>query len=190
MIFSIREATPQDASAIAQVQVASWRSTYSGLLSNHYLDSLDASERAEQWQLRLMQRSGIFLIVEDSSGLFGFAAGGPLRSGIVGYDAELYAIYLLRDKQGIGAGRSLVCAFAQQLAAESYQTMVVWSLSANPSRGFYERLGGLLIAEDHIEIGGELLPEVAYGWASLGDLIDRNSSSPFWPTRTGRREKD
>ena len=37
----IREATPEDARAIATVHVASWRTTYRGLLRDAYLDSLD-----------------------------------------------------------------------------------------------------------------------------------------------------
>lgn len=172
MTFTIREATVQDAEAIAEVQVASWRSTYRGLVSSYYLDSLGVADRAQQWKLRLNQGAGIFSVAEDSSGLFGFLAGGAIRQQIDGYDAELYAIYLLKEKQGLGAGLALVRKCAQKLKDKGYQGMSVWILSGNSSRGFYERLGGVLIARDEIEIGGELLPEVAYGWPSLDTLIN------------------
>lgn len=172
MTFSIRNAALQDAASIARVQVASWRSTYRGLVSENYLSSLDAEERAQQWELRLSQAAGTFLVVADSDGIFGFLAGGAIRQKIEGYDAELYAIYLLKEKQKAGAGRALVHRLAHELKIQGYQAMSVWILSGNSARGFYEHLGGVLIARDEIEIGGELLPEVAYGWPSLDVLAE------------------
>jgi hypothetical protein len=48
--------------------------------------------------------------------------------------------------------------------------MVVWVLKENPARGFYERMGGVKVGEQMIEIGGATLPEIAFGWADLGVL--------------------
>jgi L-amino acid N-acyltransferase YncA len=171
--FAIRQAAIQDAVPIARVQVASWRSTYAGLLSRNYLETLDPDERSEQWQLRISMGVGTFLVAEDDSGIFGFLAGGSIRKAIQRYDAELYAIYLLREKQRLGAGQALVCQLAEELAVQGYQSMVVWILAENPSRGFYEHLGGIPVAQDDIEIGGEKFPEVAYGWPSLTPLKKR-----------------
>ena len=172
MIFTIRKAIPSDAAAIARVQVASWRSSYQGLVHARYLEALDAEEKTLQWQLRLEQGIGVFYIAEDVDSIFGFLAGGAIRKHIEGYDAEVYALYLLDEKQEFGAGKALICAFAQQLKLEDYKSIAVWVLAGNPARGFYEKLGGLLIARDEIEIGGESIPEVAYGWPSISALID------------------
>ncbi len=170
MNFVIRKATVKDAAAIAEVQVASWRSTYSGLVSQSYLDALDPEERSQQWQLRIRQGVGIFFVAADDSGIFGFLSGGSIRKPIEGYDSELYAIYLFAEKQGIGAGRALVGQLAKELASRNHKSLAVWILEKNSSRGFYEHLGGILIARDEVEIGGEPLPEVAYGWPSLDVL--------------------
>jgi hypothetical protein len=45
--------------------------------------------------------------------------------------------------------------------------MGVWVLALNPSRRFYERLGGKFIGQQQIERGGQTFIEVAYGWQSL-----------------------
>jgi hypothetical protein len=45
--------------------------------------------------------------------------------------------------------------------------MAVWVLARNPSRKFYEALGGKVIAEKEIERDGESFVEVAYGWNDL-----------------------
>jgi hypothetical protein len=42
--------------------------------------------------------------------------------------------------------------------------MLVWVLADNPSRRFYEALGGAPVRTQHIEFGGTLLEEIAYGW--------------------------
>jgi hypothetical protein len=44
-------------------------------------------------------------------------------------------------------------------------------LVENPSRGFYERLGGRQLEKKQITIDGHSLTEVAYGWANLQDLL-------------------
>ena len=46
--------------------------------------------------------------------------------------------------------------------------MLLWVLDANaPARAFYERLGGVVLRRQPIEIGGAQLTEVTYGWSDL-----------------------
>ena len=43
-------------------------------------------------------------------------------------------------------------------------------LAENPSRRFYEALGGQELSRQDITIGGATLVEVAYGWKDIGVL--------------------
>jgi GNAT superfamily N-acetyltransferase len=97
----------------------------------------------------------------------GFVNGGPERDGRDEYDAELYALYVLPDWHGRGIGKQLSETFAQSLIDSGYDSMFAWVLAENPARGFYETLGGTLVDERSIEIGGRPLVEVAYGWNDL-----------------------
>ena len=45
--------------------------------------------------------------------------------------------------------------------------MVIWVMKDNPARRFYEKLGGRLIGEAGITIGGKDLLKVAYVWSEL-----------------------
>ncbi len=45
--------------------------------------------------------------------------------------------------------------------------MMVWALAENPSRRFYEKLGGRIIAQDIEEYRGVAAPVIAYGWNEL-----------------------
>jgi len=51
--------------------------------------------------------------------------------------------------------------------------MLIWVLAKNPSRAFYEALGGQRVYEKQIVIGGETLVEVAYGWRDIHSLTYR-----------------
>ena len=54
--------------------------------------------------------------------------------------------------------------------------MLLWAFAENrAARGFYESLGGTVVAEDGFEIGGAWLSEVAYGWKELDALLTNGS---------------
>ncbi len=110
MDFTIRRCKLEDAGAIARVHVDSWRSTYAEILSATFLASLSTEARTESWQRQIMAGTSVIFVAERQGGVVGFAAGGKSRQAITGYDAELYAIYLLREEQVRGIGRALVNA--------------------------------------------------------------------------------
>src|SRR5215471_9877076 len=99
---AIRPARIEDASRIAYVQVESWKTTYAGVVPDAYLASLTIESRADSWRKQFDGGTNVILVAEDKSGLFGFVSGGALRDSIPGYDAELYAIYLLKQRQREG----------------------------------------------------------------------------------------
>ncbi len=164
----VREAECRDAAGIAQVHIASWRTTYRGIVSDEVLARLTVEPRERYWAGLLCgeERSQAIYVAEDAAGaIVGFADGGPERAGRLGYAGELYAIYLLQEHQRKGLGRRLTLAVARRLAEAGMPSMLVWVLANNRlGRGFYEALGGRQVAEQPVEIGGATLTEVAYGW--------------------------
>ncbi len=100
-----------------------------------------------------------------------FVSGGKERTGQLGCDGEIYAIYLRQEAQRKGLGTLLVRQFVQELDARGFGSMAVWVLALNPSRRFYERLGGNVIGQQQIERGGQPFIEVAYGWQSLNVFL-------------------
>lgn len=169
--MQIREARPEDAERIAWVHLESWKATYPGIIPQAYIDGLRVEDGAAAWRERLGNPDGpIVFVAEDEAGIFGFAAGGAMVHPVDGFDGELGAIYLLASHQKRGAGAALVRRIAQALGERGFRTMVVWALKENPACGFYERMGGKLVGNQDIAIGGVKLPEVAYGWKDLRTL--------------------
>lgn len=175
MAFTIRQAGIQDAATIARVHVASWKTTYAGIVPDAYLAGLDEQESARRWADRFAAGEHIAFVAEaqseTASGIVGFISGGPSREALGNCDAELYAIYLLHPQQRFGAGRLLTHALATALRDMGHQSLLVWALEQNPAVYFYQRLGAVRIAERSIEIGGVNLPELAFAWRSLDDLV-------------------
>ncbi len=172
--ITIRHAGPDDAPAIAAVHVASWRTTYAGIVAHAYIDSLSAPERAVAWDRRprgeARGKADVLLAESPLRGAMGFVSGGPVRDSEPGFDAELYAMYLLHDAQGAGLGRRLAPAWATVAIALGFRSAMVRVLARNPARHFYEHGGAQRIKESHLDIGGNSYPEIWYGWHDLRAL--------------------
>jgi ribosomal protein S18 acetylase RimI-like enzyme len=164
-----RPAAIDDAGAIARVHVASWRSTYQGVLPTDFLDSLSEAGYTDRWRRFIADDANRVYVVEDGGGLIGFASAGRERAGETGYTGELYAIYILDGFQRRGHGRDLVRAVVTGLRELELEDMLVWVLRDNLSaRRFYERLGGAYVRTQPITFGSATVEEVSYGWPSLG----------------------
>lgn len=167
---TIRIAHPQDALAIAHIQIESWRTTYAGLVPDEFLASMTLNKQAQMFADALADHDRYLFVAEDHGHIVGFIAGGPTREELGDFDAELYAIYLLAEDQRRGSGRLLTSALASQLRFKGFRQMVVWVLAQNPAVGFYQRLGGTPAGQKRIEIGGSALSELAFGWTSWDQL--------------------
>ena len=152
------------------MHVLSWQTTYKGLLPDEFLRNLTVERRAEQWRAALtihQDTNHIFVAETDEDGIVGFVASGAQREGRKDYTAEILAIYLTKASQGRGLGRLLFEAAVADLRQRGHPSMMLWVMAANPSRGFYERMGGLPIEEKDTELGGVMLKVVAYAWKEI-----------------------
>ncbi|MFQ3565954.1 MAG: GNAT family N-acetyltransferase [Aggregatilineales bacterium] len=166
--FSIRSALPHETPAIARVHIASWQTTYVGLLPEEYLRSLSFEAREKQWQRALDQPEHCLFIAERDGTMVGFAYGSREEGLLEAYSGQLYAIYLLEAVQGMGLGRALAQAVVDCLRARGHRSMVVWVLAENHrARRFYEALGGSEVGQQMITIGNIELEDIAYGWDDL-----------------------
>jgi GNAT superfamily N-acetyltransferase len=176
-MVTIREAVAADAAAIGKVVVDTWRTTYTGIVPQDFLDTLAYEPLAGVWRERITDKTkiwpGWFIYVAegDDGQVFGFAGGGPSLSPELPFSSELGFIYLLKSFQRRGTGRQLVKAVAQRLKQLDHRSMVVWVFTANPCRAFYENLGGRVAGEKIVDRYGGHLPETAYGWENIDTLI-------------------
>ncbi len=177
--FEIRPAGPDDRLGMARVHVATWKSTYRGMVPEERLDALtvegDIASGFGRW-LTDPPPDRAYRVAHLSDGtIVGFAVGGPNRYPEDDFSGELGAIYVLQDHQGHGIGSALVGHIARHLLATGRPDMIVWVIAQNPYRRFYEKLGGVLVRERVAEsrIAGGSLRERGYGWRDLTALARR-----------------
>jgi ribosomal protein S18 acetylase RimI-like enzyme len=168
--ISIRRAVPEDAEGITRAHIQSWRTSYQGLLPGDFLAGLDFEQRLEGWRQGLVEpEAAVFVAVEPGSGrIVGLCAVGRNRGApesLPDYRGELYALYLVEEVKRRGVGRALFQHGQGWLRDNGLLPFVLWVLKDNAAaRGFYERVGGKLVGEQPIDIGGRAYPEVAYAW--------------------------
>lgn len=145
----VREATPADASAIAAIRVAGWRTAYAGLIEQAVLDALDpvaeAVRRRDEWAARPPP-----VVAEVDGRVVGFVLTGAYRAAIEQPahwphepDAgEVAALYVDPTRQGSGVGRALMTRALADLRAAGHPVARLWVLTGNDrARRFYAAAG-------------------------------------------------
>jgi hypothetical protein len=184
-MIAIRRARPSDAPSIAAVHVATWRSTYAGVLPDAFLARLSVVRHAAGYEQAITdRRDGHAVFVAVASGpdapagqerreggvVIGFASGGRARRPGLG-EGEIETLYVLDDYRDRGLGRRLMRAMAAHLAAIGCRSAVLWVLEANPTRWFYLRLGGRHVARETICYAGITLEQLAFAWNPIKVLL-------------------
>lgn len=156
------------------MQVDSYRATYAGIFLQFYLDRFTYEEQAQDWYDWMMNkpRDLIFVAQTELDEIIGYALGRPGLTKISPYDSELVAMHVRQNFQRQGIGRALMEKMAEQLQERGCTSFMLWVLEKNPARSFYEKLGGVLIGEQEIDLEeGEKAREVAYGWPDIHSLL-------------------
>ena len=197
-MIQLRRARLSDAAAIGAVHVAAWRSAYPGILPDTYLAGMSATRQARYYEATIASGAVVLVASPETKGprLVGFttAGSGRRRGSIPGPagsnwfggegsarhegaspaadqlgDGEIETLYVLDDWREQGVGRRLMRAAARELAGRGCRSAYVWVLRDNPSRFFYQHLGGQQVAHGTTTVAGVTLAQTAFSW----DPIDR-----------------
>ncbi|HTH97788.1 MAG TPA: GNAT family N-acetyltransferase [Stellaceae bacterium] len=171
----IRPAMTSDVDAIARIDVETWRTAYAGLLPDQLLTGLSTHRRELFWSRFIARRPGDAMVACERDGtVLGFGSCGPQRDNNFDYGGEIFSLYVGPEHQNQGLGRHILLNLFDRLVHAGHRTALLWVLDANPSRFFYERLGGKPVAHQAMEIGQARIASLAYGWGDLSATI-RNS---------------
>ena len=139
--MTVRHALPTDAAAMARVHVASWRTTYRGLMRDEVLDDPSFVARREAfWTTALTDArfaANRVAVAEHEGAVVGIAMAGPASGGADHGDVHLFVLYLLDGHHGSGAGSELLDA-----VAGPDERVTLWVADPNPrAQAFYRKHG-------------------------------------------------
>lgn len=164
--FEVIPAHADHAEGIARVSVDTWRIVYPGLVPDSVLQSLNygrVETRRRQWMGQPQTEHWVCAEVLTGE-VVAFANGGPCRNGSFGGIGEIYELYVQNGFQGLGLGRRLFDVVRSALARNGMSSLLIWVLSTNPNRAFYEHIGGRFVGRKAVRVGEALLEEDGYRW--------------------------
>lgn len=172
MEIHIRRAIKGDIPGIAKVHADSWKTTYKGIFPDEILENITYEQREKQWE-NIFQQEGnhqFRFVAETLDGtIIGFIDGGMERTGVYNCDGELYAIYILQTYQGMKIGQKLFQALLLECKKHDIQSLLVWVVTNNSSKKFYEKFNPEKIDTKFLE--RVQVEEIAYCWRDINNII-------------------
>ena len=170
----IRRAVPGDARGIARVHVETWRSAYAGILPDQVIVQMSVDDKAAAWRQLVQRQDAVDAVIVaeiDDGTIIGFGSCGPAGpEAMPDYDGEIHTLYVLPDWQEQGIGRAPAVRLPARVERGRDRGAYLWVLADNPSRFFYQAMGGKRISERDERLWGTTVHEVAYGWPDLSAL--------------------
>ena len=162
LTISIRRARTEDAAALSGVFDSAWREAYQGIIPAIALERMMA-RRGPRWWLSTVGRGRPLVVLDVGETVAGYVSYGRCRDRSLPADGEIDELYLAPEYQGVGFGTRLFKCVRNDMIDRGIKRVAVWSLSENErARGFYERLGGKVVAETTDRVAGSCLAKVAY----------------------------
>src|SRR6185437_12381492 len=94
LALSLRQARPSDAADLARIYIESWQDTYAGILPHSLLSAMSLKTHTIRWQNQL-RAPGTVIVTEDRThGIIGFASLGGARDPGLGFEGEVYTLYV------------------------------------------------------------------------------------------------
>ena len=144
---------------------ASYCAAYRGLMDEAYLTSLQEDHGVEVLEASA-ERGDICLVAEDGEAIVGAAVCGRSEERGEQDCAELYAIYLLPEYTGHGAGHGLYCEVEDRMRLQGFRMCVLEVLSTNvrairfyEAHGF-EKIRSFMVEENGMNLTCDLMKKM------------------------------
>lgn len=134
-----RLAWPQDAEAIADVQVAAWKRSYANVLPDEVLASLNRETLAAAWREEIGRPTEArqrILVALDESAVVGYVLTAPAEDPDCNpaVDGEIDDLTVHADHEKNGHGSRLLHAAIDTLRADKFERAIVWLTSTDDAR--------------------------------------------------------
>ncbi len=164
--MQIAPASPDDARAVAEIHVNSWRAAYASIVAPEYLASLSVEKRLAWWSKVIAAGTPELLVAKSNGAVCGWLNFGSSRDeGAPKTEAEVWAVYVAPEFWSTGTGRLLWARAKELMLQQGFLSCILWVFPQNARAiKFYEAAG--FIADPSppktFELGGRQHQEVRY----------------------------
>lgn len=138
--MTVRFTVKEDLDKIAKLYVHNHKTTYRGLVSEEYLNSLTVEDAKGRWEKYLSEEKNKMWVAYESDIFLGFTAGKE--------DDELKdtwyldSLHVSENARGRGVGTELIKTMGRYAADNGYKTMSICVVKGNETaKSLYLRLG-------------------------------------------------
>lgn len=164
--MQVTHALPEDARAVAEIHVDTWRAAYASIVSAEYLAAQSVERRQAGWGQCIAAGTPELLVAKDNGVVQGWINFGASRDeGAPQSEAEIWALYVSPAFWSTGTGRLLWLRAKELIVAQGFRSCSLWVFPQNARAiRFYQAAG--FVADPsppkNFELGGQQLQEVRY----------------------------
>lgn len=174
MKFIIRKAKLEDAKDIAYVNTYTWLTTYKGLMPDELLEERvkTIDDRVPKIINAIKTKDNFYVALVDNK-VVGIMSYGKSRNQEYMDAGEIKSIYILKDYQGLGLGKSLFMTGIKELLNMGFNSMILNVLEGNGAILFYQKYSGKKVSEKIDDFGGTILKENVMYFDNLEDIYSK-----------------
>ena len=158
----------EDIEQVAKILIDSWRIAYKDIIDETFLQNLCLEEKIEKLKKEYKVKEYTIARDKEINEIIGVTRFGKRLDELdrfIEYDGEIYALYVKPELLRKKIGSKLLLYAKERLKEQGSHKMIIWCLKENqPSRKFYESMGGIWLGEKMRNIGGKDYPLVGYGY--------------------------
>lgn len=160
--MKVRFARIEDCAEIANISIHAWKNAYKGIISDHYLDSLNTNDKKNKFEERIKNNEKL-IVLEDDNIIKGFCLYGKTSDPNNLECGEIYALYLKPNCINKGYGSVLFNKAIELLKDDIKNKVIIWCLEKNElGKNFYLKKGCRLDYKKNVLIGTEEYVEEKY----------------------------
>ncbi len=153
--LSIRKATLNDIYIIRDIAYTTWPIAYASILSKEALYYMLQHFYSVEALEKQFNDGHSFFIAEHHNDPVGFAGISEIKPSVY----KLHKLYVLPGVQKTGAGKALILHCVEISRAAGATELILNVNRFNPAKGFYEKMGFKVIAEEDVDIGNGVVQE-------------------------------
>ncbi len=158
----------EDIEQVAKILIDSWRIAYKDIIDETFLQNLCLEEKIEKLKKEYKDKEYTIARNKEINEIIGVTRFGKRLDELdrfIEYDGEIYALYVKPELLRKKIGSKLLLYAKERLKEQGSHKMIIWCLKENqPSRKFYESMGGIWLGEKMRNIGGKDYSLVGYGY--------------------------
>src|ERR1700744_3617622 len=93
-----------------------------------------------RWRMAIERKELVLVAEHEKHGIVAMASAGAARDRDLGFDGEVYTLYVDPPYFGMGVGRILLNGTFAELRRRAFRSCVIWAHARNNARFFYEAM--------------------------------------------------